>query len=336
MPIEPPIELPIEPAANLWDFPPADAVDGDDEIVAIGADLEPGTVLAAYRHGLFPMNAGRLLAWWSPDPRGIIPLDGFHCSRSLRRTIARFEVRIDTVFAEVMAGCADPARPHGWIDRSFTDAYIRLHELGWAHSVEVWQDGVLAGGLYGLRIGRFFAGESMFHRVTDASKVACWAAVELLRVDGATLFDVQWTTPHLRSLGAVDVERAEYLRLLASARMEPVQIFHNPSCSKSRGALQILEERGVDAQVVRYLDAPPDRATLERILDAIPDEPIALVRTGDDKFKAAGLTKADVQTRVQVIDVLLAHPEVMERPVVFVGERAVIARPSEKVLDLLD
>ena len=116
---------------------------------------------------------------------------------------------------------------------------------------------------------------------------------------------------------------------------ENVEIFHNPSCSKSRGALQILEERGVDANVVRYLDTPPDRATLERILDAIPDEPAALVRTGDEKFKAAGLTKADVQTREQVIDVLLKHPEVMERPVVFVGDRAVIARPSEKVLDLL-
>ena len=117
--------------------------------------------------------------------------------------------------------------------------------------------------------------------------------------------------------------------------MTDVRIFHNPSCSKSRGALQILEERGVDADVVRYLDSPPDRATLERILDAIPDEPSALVRTGDPKFKAAGLTKDDVLTRAQVIDALLKHPEVMERPVVFVGEQAVIARPSEKVLDLL-
>jgi arsenate reductase len=117
--------------------------------------------------------------------------------------------------------------------------------------------------------------------------------------------------------------------------MSDVEIFHNPSCSKLRGALAILEEQGVDPRIVRYLDTPPDRATLERILDAIPDEPIALVRTGDDKFKAAGLTKADVQTRAQVIDVLLKHPEVMERPVVFVGEQAVIARPSEKVLELL-
>ena len=112
--------------------------------------------------------------------------------------------------------------------------------------------------------------------------------------------------------------------------MSDVQIFHNPSCSKSRGALEILQERGVDANVVRYLDTPPDRATIERILDAIDDEPIALVRTDDAKFKDAGLTKADVATRAQVIDVLLKHPEVMQRPVVFVGERAVIARPSEK------
>jgi len=114
-----------------------------------------------------------------------------------------------------------------------------------------------------------------------------------------------------------------------------VKIFHNPSCSKSRGALEILQERGIDADVVKYLDTPPDRKTLERILDALDDEPIALVRTGDPKFKAAGLSKDDVKTRKQVVDVLLAHPEVMERPVVFVGDRAVIARPSERVLELL-
>ena len=328
--------MPVEPLPCVWDFPDGRAAEGGDEIVAVGADLAPGTLLAAYRRGLFPMYAGRTLAWWSPDPRGILPLDGFHVSRSLRHAIAGFDVTANLRFVDVMRGCADPSRPHGWIDESFVAAYTRLHEMGWAHSVEVWRDGELAGGLYGVRIGRFFAGESMFHRVTDASKVACWATVELLKLDGATLFDVQWTTPHLRSLGAVDVGRDEYMRLLASARMEPVQIFHNPSCSKSRGALAILEERGVDANVVRYLDAPPDRATIERILDAITDEPSALVRTGDPKFKAAGLTKADVQTRAQVVDVLVQHPEVMERPVVFVGERAVIARPSEKVLELLD
>jgi arsenate reductase (glutaredoxin) len=117
--------------------------------------------------------------------------------------------------------------------------------------------------------------------------------------------------------------------------MSDVQIFHNPSCSKSRGALEILDDRGVDATIVRYLDTPPDRATLERILDAIDDEPQALVRVDDAKFKVTGLSKSDVATREQVIEVLLAHPEVMQRPVVFVGDRAVIARPSERVLELL-
>jgi leucyl/phenylalanyl-tRNA--protein transferase len=202
--------VPLEPPPTIWELPdPATA--GPDDVVAVGADL------AAYRAGLFPMRIRKRLAWWSPDPRGIIPLDGFHASRSLRRERSRFEIRIDTAFEAVMRSCADPARPHGWIDESFVAAYCELHELGWAHSVEVVRDGDLAGGLYGLRIGRFFAGESMFHRVSNASKIAVWATVDLLRIDGASLFDVQWTTPHLRSLGAVDVSRAEYLRLLASA-----------------------------------------------------------------------------------------------------------------------
>ena len=117
--------------------------------------------------------------------------------------------------------------------------------------------------------------------------------------------------------------------------MSDVTVFHNQACSKSRGALAILDEQGVEYDVVRYLDTPPDRATIERILDAITDEPQALVRTGDDKFKVLGIKKADVTTREQVVELLLAHPEVMERPVVFVGKRAAIARPSEKVLDLL-
>jgi len=178
-------------------------------------------VLDAYRRGLFPMRADGVLAWWSPDPRGVIPLAGFHVSRSLRSHIPRFEIRVNTAFEAVMRACGDPRRPHGWIDESFVRAYTRLHELGWAHSVEVWRanafDAELVGGLYGVRIRRLFAGESMFHRVTDASKVACWATVELLRLDHARLFDVQWTTPHLESLGAVDVTRTEYLSLLAEA-----------------------------------------------------------------------------------------------------------------------
>lgn len=206
---------PVEPPPSRWDLP--DPAPGDDDVIAAGGDLEPGTVLDAYRRGLFPMRIEGVLAWWSPDPRGVIPLDGFHVSRSLRSSISRFEIRVNTAFEAVMRGCADPRRPHGWIDDSFVQAYTRLHDQGWAHSVETWLDGELVGGLYGLRIGRLFAGESMFHAATDASKVACWSTVELLRLDGARLFDVQWTTPHLRTLGAIDVARVEYLRLLGDA-----------------------------------------------------------------------------------------------------------------------
>ena len=209
---------PIEPEPTQWDLRvPADDLEG--EIVAVGADLEPGTVLAAYRAGLFPMKVGwrQRVGWWSPDPRGIIPLDGVHVSRSLRRSLARFEIRTDTAFAEVMLGCADPDRPHGWIDDEFVVAYCRLHELGWTHSIETWLDGELVGGLYGVAVGGLFAGESMFHRVTDASKVALVATVEHLNARGFTLFDVQWVTPHLASMGAVEISRADYRVRLAAA-----------------------------------------------------------------------------------------------------------------------
>jgi leucyl/phenylalanyl-tRNA--protein transferase len=163
------------------------------------------------------MRVRRALAWWSPDPRGIIPLDGFHASRSLRRARRQFDISVDGAFADVIRACADPKRPHGWIDASFVDAYTTLHELGHVHSVEVWRAGELVGGLYGVRIGGLFAGESMFHRVTDASKVAVWATVELLMLDGAALFDVQWVTPHLQSLGAIAVSREQYLQRLDAA-----------------------------------------------------------------------------------------------------------------------
>jgi leucyl/phenylalanyl-tRNA--protein transferase len=210
--------VPVEPPPCRWELPdPRDADEND--IVGIGADLEPATLLAAYRTGMFPMRLGRNapIAWWSPAPRGIVPLDGFHASRSLKRARPRFDITFDTAFVEVVAGCADPARPHGWIDESFAAAYTRLHEMGWAHSAEVWQEGRLAGGVYGVRIGALFAGESMFHAVRDASKVALWALADGLRLDGATLFDVQWTTPHLCSLGAIDITRSEYLDRLRAA-----------------------------------------------------------------------------------------------------------------------
>jgi leucyl/phenylalanyl-tRNA--protein transferase len=211
--------VPVEPPPTSWLLPPAESAD-ETEIAGVGADLEPGTLVAAYRGGLFPMRVGRggPVAWWSPDPRGIIPLDAFHESRSLRRSRRRFEVTIDAAFEAVMRACADPSRPHGWIDDDFLVAYTALHRLGWSHSVEAWTvDGTLAGGVYGVAIGGLFAAESMFHRVTDAGKVALAALVDLLRAGGATLLDVQWTTPHLVSLGAIDVPRAKYLELLGEA-----------------------------------------------------------------------------------------------------------------------
>ena len=214
---------PVEPPPTPWQFPDPTTAD-DDGVVGLGADLAAGTLLAAYRSGLFPMPAGRRgpMAWWSPDPRAVVPLDGLRVSRSLRRSCRRYEIRIDTAFAEVIAGCADPRRPHGWITPAVIDAYTGLHELGWAHSIEAWTpEGTLAGGLYGVSIGGLFAGESMFHRATDASKVVLVALVDLLRRHGATLLDVQWLTPHLVSLGAVEIPRRRYLELLADAVRRP-------------------------------------------------------------------------------------------------------------------
>jgi leucyl/phenylalanyl-tRNA--protein transferase len=206
-----------EPRPSQWQMPAATGADAHG-FVGIGADLEPGTLLAAYRSGLFPMPyRRRQIGWWSPDPRGILPLNGLIVSRSLRRSCARFEVRVDTEFCEVMRRCGDPRRPNGWINEEFVQAYTVLHEMGWAHSVETWRGNELVGGLYGLLIGRFFAGESMFHSATDASKAALVATVELLREERAELFDVQWSTPHLASLGVIDVPRVQYLQRLAAA-----------------------------------------------------------------------------------------------------------------------
>ncbi|MCU1485400.1 MAG: leucyl-tRNA--protein transferase, partial [Actinomycetia bacterium] len=160
--------------------------------------------------------------WWSPDPRAVLPLDGLQVSRSLRKATARFEVRVDTAFDEVVAACADPDRPGRWISPAIAEAYGRLHRLGWAHSVETWTpDGRLVGGLYGVAIGGLFAGESMFHHEADASKVALVALVERLRAGGATLLDVQWATPHLTSLGVVEVPRVNYLEQLVAAVHRP-------------------------------------------------------------------------------------------------------------------
>lgn len=205
---------------SRWSFPPPDAwPDGD--LIATGGDLEPATLVHAYRRGIFPMEVTALqgtLGWWSPDPRGIVPLEHLRVTKSMRQSARRFDVRINTCFADVMRACGDPSREDGWITDEFIAAYTALHQIGWAHSVEVFdRDGQMAGGLYGVRINGLFAGESMFHACRDASKVALMALVELMRASGMTLLDVQWRTEHLASLGAVEVARSQYLARLADA-----------------------------------------------------------------------------------------------------------------------
>ncbi|HPU39878.1 MAG TPA: leucyl/phenylalanyl-tRNA--protein transferase [Microthrixaceae bacterium] len=200
----------------------------------LGGDLEPGTLLGAYQSGLFPMPVGRRrIGWWSPDPRAVIPVGpsalatgtGLHVSRSLRRSLPLFTATVDHDFEAVMRACGDPSRPHGWITDEFVRAFVRLHELGWAHSVEIWEDGSLVGGVYGVSIGAFFAGESMFHRSTDASKAALVHLTGLFDHVEHALFDVQWLTPHLASLGAVEIDRSQYLDQLAIAVAQPVDPF---------------------------------------------------------------------------------------------------------------
>ncbi len=203
-------------------------VEPGEDLVGAGADLEPATILAAYRAGVFPMGLGQHgadpMGWWSPDPRGVLRLGDLRVSRSLRRSQARLAVTVDTAFDAVVNGCADPGRDGRWITTKVAHAYRRLHALGWAHSVEVWSGETLVGGLYGIAIGGLFAGESMFHRATDASKVALVALRDVLVADGdpRRIVDVQWVTPHLASLGAREVPRAAYLQLLGEALEAPL------------------------------------------------------------------------------------------------------------------
>ncbi len=225
---------PIEPPATPWslDFD----VDHPSDLIAIGADLEPGTLLAAYRAGLFPMGTGDdgapPMGWWSPLRRGVLLRGEQHTSRSLARSARRFEVTLDRAFDAVVDACADPSRDGRWITPQVRAAYRQLHHLGWAHSIEVWDGdtsaggrhdaGSPAGGLYGVAVGGLFAGESMFHRSTDAGKVAVRALARWMYADpGARMIDVQWQTPHLRTLGVRELDRSAYLSLLTEVLADP-------------------------------------------------------------------------------------------------------------------
>lgn len=212
--------VPIPP--SRFDFPPSSAWP-DEDLIGVGADLDPSTVVDAYRRGLFPMNVSRKqLGWWSPMERGVLTLDRLIVSKSLRRSMQRYEVTVDAAFTEVMAACGTVRRNGNWITREFVETYTWLHRAGWAHSIEAWDDrGTLVGGLYGLHIDGLFAGESMFHTRTDASKVALVHLVDHLARRGIELLDTQWQTPHLATLGVDPIPRHEYLRRLATALAQP-------------------------------------------------------------------------------------------------------------------
>ena len=196
-----------------------------DGLVAITADLTMERLLEAYPKGIFPWTENPV-TWWSPDPRGILPLDRLHVPRRLERTIRseKFRFTINQAFEGVIRGCAEPAlgREQSWIGPAFIEAYTELHRRGHAWSYEAWQGDRLAGGLYGVRIGRFFAGESMFTRARDASSVALVFAARTLQTEGCRLFDLQMVTPHTARFGAAEVSRVDYLRLLQEAVRERI------------------------------------------------------------------------------------------------------------------
>jgi leucyl/phenylalanyl-tRNA--protein transferase len=220
------IELTLHPSAPSKLFPTVDESD-QDGLLAIGGQLDPEWLLDAYSHGIFPWPSGRLLAWWSPDPRAILELDALHVSRRLAKTCRspRWQVTVDRDFAGVMNGCgtAQHRRHATWITPEMRRAYLQMHKLGFAHSVEVWHDGVLAGGTYGVALGAYFAAESMFYYVRDASKVALVHLVGRLKARGYQLLDIQQLTPHTASLGATEIPRAEFLQRLARAIAVPAR-----------------------------------------------------------------------------------------------------------------
>lgn len=194
------------------------------DLIGYSDEFDPALALVAYQCGVFPMPFEAWMGWWSPMSRAILPLDRLRVPRSLRKSASRYSTTVNRAFPEVLAACADPARPHGWIDERISFAYTALQQAGYAHSVETWDDeGRLVGGLYGVRIAGLFAGESMFHHPElgrDASKVALMRLVVDLRAAGVELLDMQWQTPHLASLGSLEVPRHAYLGMLGTALEE--------------------------------------------------------------------------------------------------------------------
>jgi len=210
------------PEDRIW-FPPPEKAEPEG-LLGVGGDLSPQRLLAAYSLGIFPWYSeedGPIL-WWSPDPRAVLPLDAVHVPRSVQRVVrrCRFRCTLNHAFGEVVRSCAASPRPRQggtWLGRAMIGAYERLYHLGYALSVEAWQEGALAGGVYGVALGRAFFGESMFYRVADASKAALMYLVEYLRGRGYVLFDCQQNTPHMRRFGSVEIPRVEFARRLGEA-----------------------------------------------------------------------------------------------------------------------
>ena len=221
------------------------------------------TLLGFYRQGVFPMAGPDGLRLFSPDPRGILPIEGFHIPHGTRRAWGNrdWELRVDTCFPEVMLACAE--REETWIDETIYRSYVALHRAGQAHSIEIWVGGRLAGGLYGVRIGAAFFGESMFHRVTNASKIALCCLVALLKSGGFQLLDLQWVTPHLAGFGAVEIPRRVYLRMLASAVSSEADLFRAQITTDDLD--RILLSRQPSASPTGQTAAAPGRSSLKRL-----------------------------------------------------------------------
>ncbi len=211
--------MPTPLDASVWDFPSPEQMPKDD-LVTLGADLKPETLIDSYKHGIFPMHLQienkREIGWWSPQQRGILPLDKINISSSLKKSMKKYFVTFDQDFDAVIEGCGDDKRPKGWINKDIKIAYKKLFDLGYVHSVEVWnKKDELVGGLYGVEVNGLFAGESMFHKETDASKTAMVYLVNQLKeAGGERIFDVQWQTPHLKSMGVIKISGAKYISLL--------------------------------------------------------------------------------------------------------------------------
>lgn len=222
--------MPTIPPGPQFTTDPADFDDWPQDVLGHGGDLSPSLLISAYRIGLFPMGLGEHgtgpIGWWTPQRRGVLLAGDHRVHRSLRRARRDVTTSVDRAFRDVVLACADPSREGRWITDDVVEAYCELHRLGWAHSVEVWADGDLVGGLYGVGIGGLFAGESMFHRRTDASKVALWAACDVVFDDSdeasaQRIFDVQWRTPHLERQGVREIPRADYRARLQRAVLAP-------------------------------------------------------------------------------------------------------------------